>query len=446
MKTALLIVTLLIPCTVAAEPASGAADLEFMPLFNGRDLTGWVPVNVAPTTFSVREGMIVSTGIPTGTLRSERMYENFVLELEWRHLQPRGNAGLFVWADPIPAVGGPFSRGIEVQILDGRNTETYTSHGDIFSIWGARMVPDRPHPRGAERCLPLEHRCRPAPEWNHYRVTCRDGTITLEVNGKAVSGGRNCTPRKGYLCLEAEGSECHFRNLKIHEFPSTDPKPDEVALPAQGFQALYTGRDLSGWRMPDDNPSRWKAADWTLVQIGQGKPGSPLLTERAFGDFELICDWRWTGKPRTVTWPKIRSDGTDDVGPDGKPVLVSLADAGETGIVLRGSDGHTVKLWCRPQGSGEVAAVRADSQRAADLRARVTPRSAADRPLGEWNRSVITLVENHLTVRINGVFVVERAELPDLPASGPVGLESLGASVEFSNVLIRELPSQRRAQ
>ena len=53
-------------------------------------------------------------------------------------------------------VGQPFSRGIEVQVLDGRNSEVYTSHGDVFSIWGASMKPDRPHPRGSERCLPSE--------------------------------------------------------------------------------------------------------------------------------------------------------------------------------------------------------------------------------------------------------------------------------------------------
>ena len=113
------------------------AEENWKPLFNGKDLSGWVNVNVAPETFTVKDGMIVSTGKPTGTIRTERMYENFVLELEWRHMKPMGNAGLFIWADPLTAVGTPFSRGIEVQVLDGRNSESYTSHGDVFSIHGA---------------------------------------------------------------------------------------------------------------------------------------------------------------------------------------------------------------------------------------------------------------------------------------------------------------------
>src|SRR5579885_2431389 len=79
------------------------ADDDFRPLFNGKDLSGWVPVNVAPETFTVRDGMIVSTGKPTVVMLTDRHYENFVVELEWRHLRAGGNAGLFVWSDALPA-------------------------------------------------------------------------------------------------------------------------------------------------------------------------------------------------------------------------------------------------------------------------------------------------------------------------------------------------------
>src|SRR5689334_707704 len=100
---------------LSATPTA-RADEEFHPLFNGKDLSGWVPVNVAPETFTVRDGVIVSTGKPKGILRTERPYENFILELEYRHMVPKGNAGLFIWSDALPAVGKPFSRSIEVQI------------------------------------------------------------------------------------------------------------------------------------------------------------------------------------------------------------------------------------------------------------------------------------------------------------------------------------------
>src|SRR5215204_2300810 len=120
-------------CWIALH-ARGQDDDGFVPMFNGTDLSGWVNVNCAPGTFTVRDGIIVSTGVPTGVLRTEKMYENFILELEYKHVKAGGNAGLFVWSDALTARGQPFTRAIEVQILDGRNTDSYTSHGDIFSI------------------------------------------------------------------------------------------------------------------------------------------------------------------------------------------------------------------------------------------------------------------------------------------------------------------------
>ena len=273
-------------CTASPEPS------DWHPLFNGVDLSGWVPVTVAPDTFRAQDGLLVCTGKPTGVLRSDRMYENFVLELEWRHMVPGGNAGLFVWSDPLPAVGVPFTRSLEVQVMDGVETADCTSDGDIFSIWGARFVPDRPHPSGWERCLPSEHRARPSPEWNHYRVTCRDGVIELEVNGAKVSGGRQATPRKGYVCLESEGSEVHFRNVRILELPDSEPAlaAEDVAHEAGGDAPLYTGIDLSGWVAEGDaDGTHWQARDSVLWTDGGG---GELLGPALPSDFVLRLDWK----------------------------------------------------------------------------------------------------------------------------------------------------------
>ncbi|WLD11974.1 3-keto-disaccharide hydrolase [Planctellipticum variicoloris] len=428
---------------MACVASAHAAEDGFVPLFNGKDLAGWKIVNVAPGTFTARDGMIVSTGKPTGTLRTDRMYENFIVELEWRHLQPGGNAGLFVWGDPITHVGVPFSRGIEVQILDGRETASYTSHGDVFSIWGARMKPDRPHPNGSERCLPSEKLCKPSPEWNHYRVTCRDGVLKLAVNGKEVSGASECRPRKGYLCLESEGSECHFRNLRIKELPSTNPAPEEIALEATGFRPLYTGVDLSGWKATDEHQAHWKVNDWKLSYDGQCMAADPhLWTEEEFGDFELICDWRFTGKPVKKSWSRILPSGLDALDADGKPELIEVDDAGDSGLYLRGSDKSQVNMWCRPVGSGEVYGYRTDAGQPAEVRGAVTPKLRADKPVGQWNRFLITMRGDRLTVRLNGELVIENAQLPGVQPRGPLALQHHGDAIEFASILIRELPPE----
>ena len=430
------IIVLTFTCNIFAADEDG-----LVPLFNGKDLTGWVPVNVAPTTFTAKDGMIVSTGIPTGTLRSDRMYENFVMELDWRHMKAGGNAGLFVWGDPITHVGVPFSRGIEVQILDGHETANYTSNGDIFPIWGARMVPDRPHPAGWDRCLPSEKRCKPSPEWNHYRVTCNNGVIKLEVNGKEVSGGTKGTPRKGYLCLESEGSECHFRNLRIKELPSTNPKPVEIALEAIGFRSLYSGLDLNGWRVTDKHKEHWKPTDWKLVYDGKCDAEDPCLwTNQEFGDLEMICDWRWTATPVKKKWPRVLPTGLDEIGADGRSVEVEVDDAGDSGIYLRGSSKSQVNMWCRPCGSGEVYGYRTDAKQPAEVRAAVTPKKVADKPIGQWNRFHITMRGDRLTVKLNNELVIENAQLPGVAERGPIALQHHGDPIEFASILIRDLP------
>lgn len=275
-----------------AQPADG-----FTPMFNGKDLTGWVNVNCHPGTFFVKDGEIITTGKPTGFLRTDKQYENFVLEMDWMHVNTKevGNSGLFVWGDPIPAVGTGYTRGIEVQVLvnlEYKNKEgkvTATSHGDLFSIWGAKCVPDRPHPGGSERCLPSEYRCKGGGEWNHYKVTANDGVIKLEVNGKEVSGVSKCNPRKGYLALESEDAECHFKNIRIKELPSTNPKLEECAKVDEGFKSLFNGLDLAGWRT---EKGAWRAGGGRIVAAGKAN----LTSEKNFDGAEVLFDWKVPAK------------------------------------------------------------------------------------------------------------------------------------------------------
>ena len=101
IKSAFIIAAAFASFSVLPGQASSSAQKgKWTPLFNGKDLTGWTPVNVAPNTFTVKNGMIVSTGVPTGVMRTNRMYENFIMEADWRHMVKDGNAGIFIWADP----------------------------------------------------------------------------------------------------------------------------------------------------------------------------------------------------------------------------------------------------------------------------------------------------------------------------------------------------------
>ncbi|MDE0739956.1 MAG: DUF1080 domain-containing protein [Planctomycetota bacterium] len=287
MKTLRLLPVLAFLFTLPAITSEDKKE-EFRPLFNGKNLDGWVKVNTAPSTWTVKDGMIICTGKPTGELRTTRMYQNFIMEVEWRHMKPRGNAGIFVWADDITARGQPFHRGVEVQVLENSygNTRGYTTHGDIFPIHGAKMTPI--NGRGGSRAFPTENRSKPTPEWNHYRITCNDGTISLAVNGKVVTNGKNASPRKGYICLESEGGIVHYRNLRIRELPDTPLEPGQTAIADRGYRCIYTGVDLSGWESAGKG---WQSRNWTFRYTGKSKADDKsLVTTESFSDFGFIFD------------------------------------------------------------------------------------------------------------------------------------------------------------
>ncbi|HEX7901067.1 MAG TPA: DUF1080 domain-containing protein [Planctomycetota bacterium] len=208
-------------------------------LFNGKDLSGWVNVNCAPDTWSVRDGLIVCTGKPIGVMRSEKRYENFLIHVEWRHMAAGGNSGLFVWSDAVANESKRLPKGIEVQMLDlewvelnkgkdGTPPPIAYVHGEVFGV-GVEITPD--NPRG-KRSKSIENLCKGKGEWNTYDVVCVDGTIKLSVNGKFVNGIAKSAVKSGYLCLESEGSEIHFRNVRILELPPG------VTAPEQAFPAL----------------------------------------------------------------------------------------------------------------------------------------------------------------------------------------------------------------
>ena len=282
----------LLPLLALTAPLA-AQEEGFAPLFNGKDLTGWVNVNCAPETWTVKDGMIHCDGVPTGAMRTEKQYENFILELEWRHLKPKGNAGVFIWAGPVSAPGVPFLRAIEVQVLENGygQSPSHTTHGDVFPIHGSTMKPLGRH--NGQRSFPSEERSKPSPAWNHYRITCQDGSLRLAVNGKEVSGGDDCTWRKGFIALESEGGIVDWRNLRIKELPGGKATPEQTAPAADTSVSLYDGRSLKGWTASSEPAADWKPDDWELSTSGKG---GTLTLDKKPGNFRLQFDIRTDAK------------------------------------------------------------------------------------------------------------------------------------------------------
>jgi hypothetical protein len=124
---------------------------------------------------------------------------------------------------------------------------------------------------------------------------------------------------------------------------------------------------------------------------------------------------------------------------DGQPLEEEVMDAGDSGIFLRGHGKSQVNIWGWPAGSGELWGYRTDEAQPASVRAGATPRVRADRPIGQWNRFVITMKGDRVTVELNGRTVVENARLPGVPERGPIGLQHHGDPIDFANLYVREL-------
>jgi hypothetical protein len=215
------VLSLLLPFAVAAQGP------QFRDLFNGRDLSGWINVNTDPATWTWRDGLLVCSGRPIGVLCSDRDYENFVLHIEWMHMEPGGNSGVFVWSSAEPDPRSRLPNGVEVQMLeldwpklntrDGVTPPVAYVHGELFGVGGVKTTPD--NPRG-ERSMSIENRALGRGQWNTYDVVAVDGVIKLAVNGVFVNGVSRATQKKGRFCLESEGAEIHFRNVRVMELPA----------------------------------------------------------------------------------------------------------------------------------------------------------------------------------------------------------------------------------
>ncbi len=364
-------------CELISEERSSG----FKPLFNGKNFSGWVPVNTAPTTWLIKDNMLICSGKPIGELRTERMYQNFIMEVEWRHMKPKGNAGIFVWADDITARGQPFHRGVEVQVLENSygNTRGYTTHGDIFPIHGATMTPV--NGRGGSRAFPVENRSRPSPEWNHYRIVCNDGNISLAVNGKVVTKGKNSNPRKGYICIESEGGVVHYRNMIIKELPNTPIKPEQIAIMDRGYRCLYSGVDFSGWKAA----SGWRSHDWQFRFHGsKDEADTSLKSEELFDDYGFIFDVR--------------------VSEETKPLAFQL----------RGKDISAIQV-------------------APDMYKGVLLLKGRN-----WNRFEGELRGNQLTLTLNDKKIFDGKKIDGLPVKGPIRIVPTGP-ISMANIYVRPL-------
>jgi 3-keto-disaccharide hydrolase len=220
----------------------------------------------------------------------------------------------------------------------------------------------------------------------------------------------------------------------------------------EGFVSLFNGKDLANWKIPAGDNGHWKVLDAVIDYDAESeaKDGKDLWSAKEYKDFVLYVDWRIKETPwKNPRVPLILPSGLHKLDENGKEITMVVPDS-DSGILLRGTGKCQANIWCWPIGSGEVYGYRMDESMPPEVRRGVTPKVNADKNIGEWNRFIITMKGDRMTVVLNGITVIENALLPDIPPSGPIGLQHHGSKengewvgppslVQFRRIYIKEL-------
>ncbi|MBN1513310.1 MAG: DUF1080 domain-containing protein, partial [Phycisphaerae bacterium] len=220
------------------------------------------------------------------------------------------------------------------------------------------------------------------------------------------------------------------------------------------YEVLFNSKDLAGWKAPKGDNGHWKVVEGVIDYDArsEAKGDKNLWTQESFEDFSLHVEWRFKQTSGLYPMPTVLPDGSLKTDAAGNVIKTPSPNA-DSGILLRGTDLGQVNLWCWPIGSGELWSVRNNQDLTPEQRAAAVPKARADRPVGQWNSMDVTVIGDRVTVMLNNQIVIENAQIPGLPAGGPVGLQHHGgidpktggygpasSLVQFRNVLVRKLP------
>ncbi|MEM9942808.1 MAG: DUF1080 domain-containing protein [Planctomycetota bacterium] len=218
--------------------ATGNDQDEAISLFNGKTLDGWysdVPAaddnpDVNPS-FLVRDGKLVSMGLPAGHLITNKSFKNYRLEVQYRFANKPGNCGVLVHTDGNQprVLYKMFPASLEVQMQHQQAGDFWCIHQDIQvadmknrrrgpeSNWGGKEGQSR-HIKNLTDGS--EH---PPGQWNTMIIECFEDKIRVWVNGDLVNDGHDCTATQGQISLQAEGSEVEFRKLELTPIKKLTP-------------------------------------------------------------------------------------------------------------------------------------------------------------------------------------------------------------------------------
>ncbi len=384
----------------------------FVPLFNGRDLSGWKglvgdPVKRAKMTpeelekaqaladesmhvhWKGEEGILVFDGRGE-SLCTGKNYEGFELFVDWK-IEEGGDSGLYLRGSPQVQIWGPD------QSIDGS--------GGLYN-----------NQKGPS--MPLVRADNPVGEWNTLQIKMIGERVTVYLNGVLVVDDvvmENYWERdkpiypSGQIELQAHNTPLYFRNIFIREIPREE----------KGFAPLFNSKDLTGWI---GDKKGYVAEDGKIV-IHPDRGSGNLYTEKEYSDFILRFEFKLTTGANNGLGIRAPLEG----------------DAAYAGMELQILDNKAERYQdLKPyQYHGSIYGV-------------VPAKRGHLKPVGEWNEQEVVADGRRITVKLNGFIIVDanidEAGIPqtldgrDHPGlkstKGHIGFLGHGSRVEFRNIRI----------
>ena len=401
----------------------------FKPMFNGKDLTGWqglvenpvarakmkrielerkqAEANVLfPANWSVKDGCIWFNG--TGNnLCSVKEYGDFEMLVDWK-ISKAGDSGIYLRGSP------------QIQIWDTSRVDAGAQVGS-GGLYNNQKYPSKP----------LKVADNPVGDWNTFRIVMIGEKVSVWLNGELVVDNvtlENYWDRnipifpKGSIELQAHGTDLAFRDIYIREISENEYNltPQEKA---EGFVALFNGRNLNNWI---GNKESYVAEDAVLVVKPADGSGGNLYTENEYSDFIFRFEFLLT--PAANNGLGIRAPLTGDAAYQGMELQI-LDDTAPVYADLKPYQYH-----------GSVYGV-------------IPAKRGFQKPVGEWNYEEVIVKGTQIKVILNGTTIVDgdiagprdngTMDHNDHPGlknkTGHIGFLGHGSELKFRNIRIKDL-------
>ncbi len=409
----------------------------FVPMFNGKDLSGWKglvenPVKRAKMTaaelaskqkeadaqmrkdWKVENGVLVFEGKGYNNLVSDKMYEDFEMVVDWR-MEPNGDGGVYLRGSP------------QVQTWDTSRVKD-----------GAQVGSGGLYNNKVNRSTPLMVADNPIGEWNTFLIRMVGDKVTVYLNGKLVTNNvvlENYWDRnipifdKEAIELQAHGTRLEFRDVYVKELPRAKPYELSAQEKAEGFVPMFNGVNLDGWV---GNKTNYYAENGMIIsdpsqQAAKG-PSRNIYTEKEYSDFIMRFEFQLT--PGANNGLGIRTPIEGDAAYVGMELQI-LDNEAEIYKDLKPYQYHGSVYGIIPSLRGYL------------------------KPVGEWNKQEVKAIGNRITITLNDKVILDgdiaqasknNTETADhkahpglLNKSGHIGFLGHGSYLKFKDLRIKEV-------